>query len=310
MATNAPWKRANNYDTAAPLIAAHFAGEPIVYADFPPGLHGQPHFAVTDVPLSATKLLWCVHRYYAIEFHSWAGLIGDEDRLRFARILIEPHQAAWPLVRQAATLLRETLAKHHVAAIPLVDGIGGIALWIPLADAPYAVAVRAWLHSIVNPLVAAHPTLLSTQPNTHDPHRVHIHVTSNACGHYSALPYSLRGAPSLPMCTPIAWNELETIRAVACTAATFAARLDSHGDQFARHIAQIGAQTLPSATIAVSSGHTPEPRGRIINAAIEILSHQTRPHPRHDAAKIRLQRTHRIHRPCHRSRPQIPDHPR
>ncbi len=261
-----------HYKIAGPLIAAQFAGEPIVYANFPPGLHGQAHFAIIDVPLSAEKLLWCVHRFDAIEFHSWAGLIGDEERLRFARILIEPRDVPWPRVRQAATILREALSRQHIAAIPLVDGIGGIALWIPLADAPYAVAVRAWLHSVVNPLVAAHPTLLSNQPNTHDPNRVHIHVASNACGRYSAVPYSVRGASSLPMCTPIAWNELATVDAVVSTAATFSRWFDANGDLFAHHLAQIGAQTLPQATIAISSGHTPEPRGRIINAAIEILS--------------------------------------
>lgn len=261
-----------HYDHAAPLIAAHFADEPIVFANFPPGFHGQPHFAVTEIPLSASRLLWCVHRYYAVEFHSWAGLVTDEDRLRFGRILIEARQTPWHLVREAATLLRAALARENIAAIPLADGLGGIALWIPLSDAPHAVAVRAWLHGVVNPVVAAHPALLSNQPNTHDPNRVHIHVSSNARGRYSALPYSLRGAPSLPMCTPIAWDELATIGAVACTAAEFPDRLKSHGDRFARQIAEIGAQTMPLPAMAVSPGHTPEPRGRIINAAIDILS--------------------------------------
>ena len=265
----------DHYARVAPLLEPHFAGTPIVFANFPSGFANPPHYHVTDVPLTENKLLWCVHRYYAIEFHTWAPLPSDETRLQFARILLERGDS-FERTKEAALALRATLFESHIEAIPLVDGTSGIALWIPLADAPQADVARAWLHTIAATAVARHPALLTTEPNTRDPHRVHVHVSSNARGHYSAMPYSLRGRDDLPMCTPIAWEELGAVDAIAATAHTFPARLKTHGDVFAAQLAPIAAQTLPPAAPAIfalpHTGHTPEPRGRIINAAIAILS--------------------------------------
>ncbi|HEV7179878.1 MAG TPA: hypothetical protein VGN11_08400, partial [Candidatus Baltobacteraceae bacterium] len=273
-----------HYELVAPLLEKQFGGSPITYANFPGGFSQPPYYHITGAPLSARKLLWCVHRFYAIEFHSWAPQKGDETRLRFARVLLERPAAvsdagAPPFrddrMKEAALALRVTLVESHIEAIPLLDGRGGIALWIPLADAPAADTVRAWLHATAACAVARHPALLSAEPNTRDLQRVHIHVSSNARHRYSAMPYSLRGAEDLPVCTPIAWEELGEIPLVAATARTFAQRLNRCGDVFANQLALIAPQALPASTpggvLAVSSGHTPEPRGRIITAAIAIL---------------------------------------
>lgn len=263
-----------HYRLAAPLIAQAFPATPIVYANFPHGIGAPPRYHVTDTPLDTQTLLAAVQRHDALEFHSWAPLPSDDDRLRFARVLLASPQAPWERVQEAALALRAALLEAHVEAIPLVDGNGGIALWIPLADAPHAATVRAWLHSVVNGAVARDPALLTGEPNTHDPQRVHVHVASNARGHFSCVPYGVRGAPGLPVCTPIAWDELGTSTPQMVTAQMFPARLASHGDVFATQYAPLAAQTFPPAAsfaMAVSNGHTPEPRGRIINAAIDIL---------------------------------------
>lgn len=263
----------DHYRRVGPLIARSFAGAPIVYEAFPKGLDAQGYYRITDVALSESKLLWCVHRYRAVEFHTWAPLPGDDERLRFARIIIEAAGETFERVKLAALALRATLFESHIEAVPLVDGRDGIALWIPLAEAPQATVVRSWLHALCGGAVARHPDLLSMQANTIRDGRVHVHVSSNAARHFSALPYSLRGRTGLPVCTPIAWEELGTCAAVVATAQTIAQRLDTHGDLFAQALAPIADQTLPPDRLmaAVSKGHTPEPRGRIINAAIEIL---------------------------------------
>lgn len=271
-----------HYYVAGPLIEAGFAGTPIVYANFPSGLGQAPHFGIAGVPLSAKKLEWLVHREYALEFHSWAPLTANDDRLTYARILLVGHPD-WQRVKEAALAVRAQLFNEHLEAIALCDGTGGIALWIPLADAPHAPELRAWLHGFANRACIAHPALLSTEVNTHRDGRVHVHVSSNAPGHFSALPYSLRGREDLPVCTPIAWEELGAVAAVACTAQSFPQRLRAHGDVFAQQRAIIAHQRF--ADVATNgpllagaglgghgSGHTPEPRGHIINAAIAILN--------------------------------------
>lgn len=183
----------------APLIAAQLAGSPIVYQNFPDGLEGKGHFGVTDEPLTANALLHAVHAKFAIEFYTWAPLPKDLDRLRFARILLEPDAPApgtaplpFPRIREAALAMRDILQRDGLKAVPLLDGGNGVALWMPLADAPHALPLRTWLHVVCNEAAIAYPELVTTEPNTHRDGRVHLHVSSDAPHRFSAVPYSLR----------------------------------------------------------------------------------------------------------------------
>lgn len=270
-----------HYHLVGPSIEAHLKETPIVYKNYPAGLDRDGLFHVTSVPLTATKLLWLVHAKYAIEFHTWAPLPGEDDRLQFARVLLEATTpgVTFERVKLAALAVRALLfGNAELEAIPLLGGVSGIALWIPLADAPHALPLRQWLHTLANRAAALHPDLISTELNTHDDGRVHVHVSSNAAGRFSAVPYSLRGQ-DLTVVTPIAWEELGAIdTAGSFTIDTFPKRLETHGDVFGQQLAIIkeqrfdriarfgasGAQLIPEST-------TPQPRGRVITAAIQIL---------------------------------------
>lgn len=262
-----------HYDHVAPLMHASFAGAPIVYRDYPAGLEKPGLFHVTPFELEIKRLLWLVHAKYAIEFLSWVSLEHDEERLRFARILLEaPPGVDFPRVKRAALAVRDLLQNEwKLRGIPVVDGGSGIALWFPLADAPHAESLRAWLHVVANRAAALYPDLISTEPNTHDDGRVHIHVSSNAKGQYSALPYSLR-AQGLTVCAPVEWSEIEDLpHAGVFTADTFPERLRTHGDLFAKELAQIGRQVSPCVADIPMHGRPPMPHAHIIIAAIEIL---------------------------------------
>lgn len=259
-----------HYDLVGAAVERHFAGAPIVFTNFPGGFEKPPHWHRTDIPLSRNKLLWLCHRMFAVEFYSWAPLPADLDRLRFARILLEsPTNPAQ--LRLAALTLRALLAMQKLEAAPVLDGGTGFALWIPFADAPRAEAVRAWLHEFCASAVRKHPDLFTNEPNTHDTGRVHLHVSSNAPGHFSALPYSVRGDVGLGICTPITWNELATLDAAPAIDA-FASRFQQLGDVFGTVLSEIPAQHFaklirplhPAPMIA-------EPRGSAITAALEIL---------------------------------------
>ncbi|MBC5800647.1 MAG: hypothetical protein GIW94_11855 [Candidatus Eremiobacteraeota bacterium] len=85
-----------------------------------------------------------------------------------------------------ALLLRDQLHEFGLQAIPLLSGTNGIALWIPLSDGPQYVPLRGWLHTVCNEAVRRYPQRFSTAPNTHASGRIHLHVSSNAPGRYSA----------------------------------------------------------------------------------------------------------------------------
>lgn len=259
-----------HYRLTAPLIDDSLAGTPIVYRNYPNGIDKTGVFHITDFPLSPNKLLWLIHAKYAIEFYTWAPDAHDEDRLRFARVLLEPPSGvAFERVKLAALALRALLFEtQKFQAIPLLDGGRGLALWIPLADSPHALELRRWLNEFANRAAALHPDLISTEFNTHADGRVHVHVSSNAARHYSAVPYSLR-AQGLTVCTPIHWEELGSFASAdAVRASDIPNRLRELGDIFARELSPIAAQRFEN---RVQMRTTPEPRGHIIVAAIEIL---------------------------------------
>jgi DNA primase len=268
-----------HYQLTAPLIEASFSGVPLIYRNYPNGIDTPGAFHFTCVPLSVNKLLWLIHAKYAIEFYTWAPLALDQGRLRFGRVLLEaPPGVAFERVKLAALAIRALLFDtSKLEAVAMLDGGSGIALWIPLADAPQAADLRPWLTELAHWAAAKQPDLISTEANVHHDGRVHVHVSSNAPWRCSAVPYSLR-AQGLTVCTPIRWDELESFdSAAAVRAAAFPQRLHEHGDVFAREVAVIAGQRFDASSDVARDETlremrtTPEPRGHIITAAIEIL---------------------------------------
>lgn len=238
-----------HYGLVAPLIEASFAQAPIVFVNYPNGVDENGVFHVTTVPLSAEKLLWLIHREYAIEFYTWAPTLLDVDRLRFGRILLEaPSGVEFERVKLAALAVRALLFDTaELEAVPMLDGGTGIALWIPFADSPHAEVLRKWLHALCDRAAELHPDLVSTVYNTHHDGRVHLHVSSNAAGHYSAVPYSLR-AQGLTVCTPVYWEELGSFTgANAFCLPEFPTRLQTAGDVFSSQTKIIASQDFGTA---------------------------------------------------------------
>ncbi len=261
------------YDLVASIIERSFAHTPLVYAAFPNGFTHPPswHSAVEGpVPPGAqtvsVELKHGTSRYFAltaeivrtlsahpkgaIEFHGWGCVPADPHRARFAHILLEHDAPPAPLALQnsdlvdGALLLRDQLAEVKIQAIPIVAGRNAIALWIPLGGGPQYPDVRSWLHAICNEAAHRHPQRFTCEANTHRDGRVHLHVSSNAPGRYSALPYSLRGNDELLVCTPVTWKELPQMYDYV-TAETLPQRLEKVGDLFASQVESIALQQLP-----------------------------------------------------------------
>lgn len=265
-----------HYERVGGFMEASFGGEPIMFANFPAGFDQPPHFTITDVPLQARKLLWLVHRNFALEFHGWAPLAGDEFRLRFARILLEcgpsmvvradaGRGAANAGIAAGGARRRGSAARRAQRRCALDTArrraAGG--------------AVRAWLHPVCDRAVERYPELVTTEPNTVDCNRVHLHVSSNARHRYSALPYSLRGGASLQVCTPVTWDELKTAEPYAFVAATSSSASATRGtcsrEKWSAS-ARGGCRCLrrrPGGATLMALDYAP--RGHVILAAIAIL---------------------------------------
>ncbi|HEV7180429.1 MAG TPA: hypothetical protein VGN11_11180, partial [Candidatus Baltobacteraceae bacterium] len=198
-----------------------------------------------------------------------------------ARILLAAAGvAAEDRVNEAAGVVRSALNAIHLDAIAMLDGVGGIALLLPFVDAPHYEAVRDWLHRFVAHLAIQRGDLFTTEPNTAGTNLVHLHVSHNAPGSFSALPYSARGKAHLPVCLPVTWDELDAIPNGNVTIDTLPERIQAKGDTFALERKRIGTQSFaPIAKDAAAGTRLLAPsqngaagHGHVIAAAMQVLS--------------------------------------
>ena len=287
----------------APLLAATFGPIPVVAGFLPDAAQGRVVYEVdvagkapasiatvrvathgqtrSYLALTQNGLLWQAHRG-ALEFHSWAPQAADPLVPRFARMLLSASGTATGAdVAQGAAVLRGLLEGRGLRGIAVLDGLGGIAVWLPLADASSFEELRAGLHAFADDAAARNPKLLTTaRPLSERGNLVHVGVDSNAPGRWSALPYSLRAVDGLPMVTPVAGDVLGTVHDGVVTASSSESWFAARGDVFATLLTAIGQQ--PAARLAVPGAartlaielpdELPDPRGRIIAAALAILA--------------------------------------
>jgi bifunctional non-homologous end joining protein LigD len=261
-----------HYERVAPLITLNFPYVPLVFTFYPNGLGQKPTFSnyhdrqlpdtVPQVPVTTSSgshvypgcavdtILHYVHMG-AVGVHSWTPAPSDPDAVGFARILLKPIAGATqPQLRDALLAIRCALGSHAVDAIPLFEGADA-ALYIPFADAPPYDPVRAWLKHVRAAAMAQHPQLLVPNAKPHEVRtapRIEVTVATNAPGMHSRLPYTLTGAPDLPMATPFDWSELDTLRNGEITAANAADRL-AKGDLFAMLAAKLAHQRFAGISV-------------------------------------------------------------
>jgi hypothetical protein len=287
-----------HYHAASPYMEAQFGGDPIVFVNYPGWQGGRPGFVeygVTDVPLSMAKLMWLVHREFALSFFGWVPVPGNESYVRFARLRVSGHSPNARL-KFAAKTARQALQQHNLDAALVLDAPRAFTLWIPLADRPHDVTVRDRMHRICQSAADANPELFTLEPNAADPARVHLGYSQNAYHRYTILPYSLYAGYDLPMATPVPWEALDSdFKITPVTADVFSGYVALNGDAFSAAVAAIGKQTLchpervfspergAQATQSKGEGQaaggsarlesvkTSGKHGKLLQAAIEIL---------------------------------------
>jgi DNA primase len=294
-----------HYLTAGPLLSQHFDGSPIIGVTFPYGLGRSPAYykLAPSVPadvqvvevatatgmhrfagLDARSLAWLVGEQSVVEIHGWGPTIEDPKRAAFGRITLGPNGAAGSReVAQAALAVLDLLEERGLKAMPLLDGLRGIALWIPFDDGPDYALLAAWLGAFADRAAATHPRLLTTDWYKADRgDRVFLGTHSNHPDMGTILPYSLRGSPGLEVAVPIAREEIGKRANGDVTALNFAEYLGSNGDVFERLSGGIGAQRFAGlAAVPMVAGSTvyeipferaPEDlKSATVAAALEIL---------------------------------------
>lgn len=229
-----------HYALVGPIIERLFGGIPLVWTTMPQGTGGpstyhgplsvrtKPKAPVVDVPhhgaaqrypkLSADRILGLT-RHGGVEFHSWTPTPDDPTRVRFARLLIETEHGERSRLYEAVRIMQTLIHDEDNFAGPLVfDGGTGAALYFPFADAPSYEDVRAWLRARCEAAVERYPDTVTLEPNTHPSGKAHLHLSSNAVGRFSALPYCARGEKHFPIAlpadaeSPTQWPDADDVR--------------------------------------------------------------------------------------------------
>ncbi|MFN2450435.1 MAG: hypothetical protein ABR508_11720 [Candidatus Baltobacteraceae bacterium] len=277
-----------HYQLVGPFMEQSFGRIPIVWttaarsADRRPDYHAEYFGHYSHLTSEHVAHLAAIG---AQEFYSWTPTPEDPLRAHFARILLErpiadTSGALLETVRRGAHIVSELLHTKGYGTIPVLDAAGGVSIFVPLTGGPMYKDVRAWAHAIAAEAIAAYPDLFSKQANVHDDGRVHIHVSSNAEGRWSMLPYSVR-MQRQRIATPVTWDELGSCDMWGVPLDAFAARLAACGDLFADMLARLDAGPLPPA--AGAAGEAVEPlkhsrrvcahrHGEIVSTVSAILS--------------------------------------
>lgn len=255
-----------HYQRVAPLLEPLFGAIPIVWAAYPFGPQADPqwhvHYFGHWTKLSAEHIEHLA-AIGAREFYSWFPVPNTIDRARFMRLLLEPEpgQSADKL-REAIRAVRAELKASH-APLCMFDGLGNAELWITVPGGPSYDDVRLRAHAIATRVAQKHSDVISLEPNTHKSGRVHLHVSNNAVGRWTILPYCYRPKAGR-IATPIRWEELERFDTLGVQLADFETRLQQHGDVF--------AEWLNAQAPELMYGTKNNVKGAVIQAAITLLA--------------------------------------
>ncbi len=270
----------SHYRLVAPVMEANFGNIPIVWTTYS---RRDPHAVATwhqqcfghYSHLSAEHLQHLVS-IGAQEFFSWFPIAEDPERCRFLRFLLEAPNVPKSMLVEAAHALRQELLSDGRESLPLLASGDGITLWVPVADGPDYTQARTYCHLIAARLIAKHPNLVSLAPNTHVDGCVHLHVSSNAVGRCSIMPYSIHHQ-GRHVAMPLEWDEVSEQNLHTPSIENFAARFAERGDLFGAQVAAIKALPLPaepkeSSIMAAGAGSSRNAKGDDIRAVIAVLS--------------------------------------
>ena len=146
----------------------------------------------------------------AIELHVPTSLAGDlfhPDRLV---IDLDPPPGQFARVRRAAYVVRDALAEHGLASVPIATGSKGYHVVSPIHPSASSDTIAITLQKFAVLLAARHGEDLTVVFRVAlRGERVFVDWLRNNPMATVIAPYSLRARPRAPVATPLSWTEME-----------------------------------------------------------------------------------------------------
>ncbi|HSH89716.1 MAG TPA: DNA ligase D, partial [Ramlibacter sp.] len=221
------------YALVAPLMMEHLKGRPVSLVRAPKGIGGELFFqkhserykmpGVRELDRSldpshspmlevAEPLgLLSAAQMNVLEFHTWNAVKTAIDKPDRMTLDLDPGEGVtWPMVQEAAQLVRAFLTELGLPAFLKTSGGKGLHIVVPLKKQLDWDTVKNFSQAIVQHLARAIPQrFVAKSGGTHRVGRIFIDYLRNGFGATTVAAWSARSRPGLGISVPVRWDELE-----------------------------------------------------------------------------------------------------
>lgn len=170
-------------------------------------------------------LLWFANQR-AVEYHVTLFQIDHPDRPEYLVLDLDPPEgAAFPVVIQAAQLIRQALAEVGLSGVVKTSGAKGLHVFVPLASPVSHDDAAAATRAVAARAERIDPALATTAFVKEDRIGKVFLDSTRAGGATVVAAYSPRIRPGVPVSFPVAWPDLDRITPADFTIRTAAALL-------------------------------------------------------------------------------------
>jgi bifunctional non-homologous end joining protein LigD len=264
----------NYYATISPVLLPHLANRAMVMKRFPNGITGKhffmkrtpshrpdwlttctiPHqsghidFPVVD---DLAALLWIVN-LGCIDLNQWYARCDDFERPDYLHFDLDPvenekEKVPFSKVRQAAMVVRESLASLGIESCAKTTGSRGMHVYVAIERGPLQKDVWHFAKAFARLMERREPKLITSEyaVSKRPPGRVLVDYNQNAWARTLASAYSVRPRPRAPVSAPVTWKEVEKgVEIEDFRLDNMAGRVAKVGDLWAPMIAESGRLRL------------------------------------------------------------------
>jgi bifunctional non-homologous end joining protein LigD len=155
-------------------------------------------------------LLWIVN-LGCIDLNQWYATCDDVNRPDYVHFDLDPGDAPFENVREAALLVHDGLAAFGMKSFAKTSGSKGMHVYVPIVRGPLQKEVWTFAKTFALAMAKHDPKLMTAEyrKEKRPPGRVLVDYNQNRWGSTLASVYSVRPTPLATVSAPVTWEEVE-----------------------------------------------------------------------------------------------------
>jgi bifunctional non-homologous end joining protein LigD len=156
------------------------------------------------------SLLWIIN-LGCIDLNQWYGMCDAPDLPDYIHFDLDPNDAPFSAVREAALILRDALQALGMTPLIKTSGSKGMHVYVGIKRGPEQHAVWSVAKSISFELAKMHKDILTSEYKVakRPKNRILLDYNQNRSGATLASIYSVRPTVTASVSTPVTWDEVE-----------------------------------------------------------------------------------------------------